>query len=380
MRAVKRVGIAILVTSLWLGAAPTLAQSGTPPTTNTPASDAIGPRELQNFSINGTVTRPADTPAPRSPARPPAASAPTATARTAPARERIAQAQAEPRPAAPAAPSANPLDLGMPAAPAASVGAAQSGFTSEPQPLPPAIPAPEPKGSLLPWLLAAVALGAGAAFLFYRRQRSRPAYAGGEEYEAYAAPEAPAPPPIPRPAPKPTAPSRPPGVVSSNLRPWLDIEFEPIGCLVEADAITVEFNVHLFNSGSAPARKVLVEASMFNAGPGQEEDIAAFFGRPVAQGERIAEIPPLRRMTLRSSVVAPRANVREVDLGGRPAFVPLLAFNALYRLSGREAQTSTSYLLGRETRSDKLAPLRLDGGPRAITGLGARPLPNGVRN
>jgi hypothetical protein len=79
-------------------------------------------------------------------------------------------------------------------------------------------------------------------------------------------------------------------------------------------------------------------------------------------------------------VVAPRANLREVELGGRPAFVPLMAFNALYRLSGREAQTSTSFLLGRETKGDKLAPLRLDSGPRAITGLGARALPNGVRN
>jgi hypothetical protein len=169
------------------------------------------------------------------------------------------------------------------------------------------------------------------------------------------------------------------GIVSSSLRPWVDIEFEPLGCVVEADRITIEFDVHLFNSGSASARGVLVEASMFNAGPSQDQDIAAFFQNPVAQGERILEIPPLRRMTIRSSVVAPRENVREFELGGRPAFVPLLAFNALYRLSGSEAQTSASYLLGRETKSDKLAPLRLDLGPRAITGLGARPLPNGVR-
>jgi hypothetical protein len=57
----------------------------------------------------------------------------------------------------------------------------------------------------------------------------------------------------------------------------------------------------------------------------------------------------------------------------------LLAFNALYRLSGSDAQTSASYLLGRATKSDKLAPLRLDLGPRAITGLDARLLPIGVR-
>jgi hypothetical protein len=265
----------------------------------------------------------------------------------------------------------------MPDAPAASVGAADPGYAPQPAAVP-AIPASGASRSLLPWLLAAAALGAGAAFLFYRRRRSRLAYAGADEFEAYVAPEAP--PPLPRAAPPPATSPKPVGVVSSNLRPWLDIEFEPIGCLVEADAVTVEFNVHLFNSGSAPARKVLVEASMFNAGPSQEDDIAAFFDKPVAQGERIPEIPPLRRMTIRSSVVAPRANVREVELGGRPAFVPLMAFNALYRLSGREAQTSTSFLLGRETKGDKLAPLRLDSGPRAITRLGARALPNGVRN
>ena len=378
-------GMAVSAASLWLGAAPTLAQNNTAPTTNassgsnTPASDAIGPRELQNFSISGTVTRPADTPPPRPEARPPATSEASATGRSGPTRERSLEAQAPRSTAAQPAAASNPVDLGMPDVVAAP-GAPGPGFAPEPQPAAvPAIPAPESGTPFLPWLLAAVALGAGAAFLFYRR-RSRLAYAGAEEFETYVAPEAPAPPRVPRAAPKPAAPPKPVGVVSSNLRPWLDIQFEPIGCLVEEDAVTVEFNVHLYNSGSAPARKVLVEASMFNAGPTQEEDIAAFFDKPVAQGERIPEIPPLRSMTIRSSVVAPRANVREVELGGRPAFVPLMAFNALYRLSGREAQTSTSFLLGRETKGDKLAPLRLDTGPRAITGLGARALPNGVRS
>ena len=377
-------GMAVLAAGLWFGAMPTLAQNSTAPTanrssSNTVASDAIGPRELQNFSINGTVTRPADTPPPRTAVRPPATSEAPVPTRPAPTRERPVQAPAETRPASQGTSSANPFDLGMPDAPAASIGAAEPGFARQPQPAAvPAIPGSGQNRSLVPWLLAATALGAGAALLFYRRRRSRPAYAGAEDFEAQAATEAP--PPLPRTAPQPVASPKPVGLVSSNLRPWLDIEFEPIGCLVEADAVTVEFNVHLFNSGSAPARKVLVEASMFNAGPSQEEDIAAFFGKPVAQGERIPEIPPLRRMTIRSSVVAPRANLREVELGGRPAFVPLMAFNALYRLSGREAQTSTSFLLGRETKGDKLAPLRLDSGPRAITGLGARALPNGVRN
>ena len=60
-------------------------------------------------------------------------------------------------------------------------------------------------------------------------------------------------------------------------------------------------------------------------------------------------------------------------------FIPLIAFNALYRWSGGNGQTSTSHLVGRRTRTDKLAPLRADQGARAIAGLAAHLLPTGVR-
>lgn len=365
-----------MAAGLWLGHLPALAQSPPAPTTNTPATQSIGPRELQNFSLPGTVTRPAETPPPRPATRPPATSSETSPPPRA-ERERTVQARPESRPAPPAS---RPLDLGTPTSAPPLAVEPQPGFT--PQPEPHAVPAdvvPEQKTSFVPWLAALAGLGAAAAFFVFRRQRSRLAYAGDDALEYVVEPQAPAPRPIPTPPPKAPARPRPTGVVSSSLRPWIEIEFEPLGCVVEPDRITVEFNVHLLNSGSATARAVLVEASMFNAGPSQEQDIAAFFANPAAQGDRIPEVPPLRRMTIRSSVIAPRTNVREVELGGRPAFVPLLAFNALYRLSGSEGQTSVSYLLGRETKVDKLAPLRLDLGPRAITGLGARLLPIGVR-
>ena len=127
------------------------------------------------------------------------------------------------------------------------------------------------------------------------------------------------------------------------------------------------------------AREVLVEASMFNAGPTQEQDIGAFFAAPIGQGERIEALPPLQHVTIRTSLVAPRANIQIFELGGRQVFVPLIAFNALYRLGGGNGQTSVAYLLGRETSGDKLGPLRVDLGARAFTALGIRPLPIGVR-
>src|SRR5438045_2750662 len=63
MRAGKRLAMAIWTAGLALAPSPLLAQSAPAPATNTPATDAVGPKELQNFSLSGTVTRPADEPA-----------------------------------------------------------------------------------------------------------------------------------------------------------------------------------------------------------------------------------------------------------------------------------------------------------------------------
>jgi hypothetical protein len=154
---------------------------------------------------------------------------------------------------------------------------------------------------------------------------------------------------------------------------------QPLRCIVEDSHVTIEFELELFNSGSAPARAVLVEATQFNAGPTQDQEIEAFFAKPVGEGDRIAGIEPLKRMTLRTQVVTSREHVQVLEVAGRQVFVPLIAFNALYRWSGGEGQTSVSYLFGRDTKSDKMAPFRLDLGPRVFRGLGARQLPTGVR-
>lgn len=153
----------------------------------------------------------------------------------------------------------------------------------------------------------------------------------------------------------------------------------PLRCIVEEAEVRFEFELDLFNSGNAPARAVLVEASVFNAGPDQEQDIGAFFARPASEADRIDSIPPLQRMTLRTEVIAPRQNVQVLEIAGRQVFVPLIAFNALYRRSGGDGQTSVAYLLGRDTKGERMAPFRLDLGPRVFRGVGARLLPIGVR-
>jgi hypothetical protein len=248
--------------------------------------------------------------------------------------------------------------------------------------------------SFLPWLLAAVALGAGGAFLFWRRS-SRLAYAGGPEIDLFATPEPepmraptrpPAPRPAPAPAPRPTptpdpapAAAPPVGIVSTGLRAWIEVAMQPLRCIVTDDTVTFEFELDLFNSGSAPARDIHVAAVVINAGATQDQHLEGFFAQPAGPGERIPIIEPLKRVTFTTQIATRRDQIQVLEMGGRHVFVPLLAFNATYRQGSREGQTSVSYLVGRNGDGEKLAPFRLDLGPRVFRGLGARPLPQGVR-
>ena len=410
MRAVLRWGVLMGVAGLVLGG-PLHAQDAGEATTNTPAAETVGPRELQNFRLPGTVTRPAaEEPAPRRSAPPAERAAPAARATptpspsrpvmTAPAtaareggeatRDRAATARtvsATPTPAPTPGYSSVTMQLPPPsdslAEPAPAAQATPS-FVDEAEAAPALAPEPEQGLLLWPWLLAAMMLGAGGAFLFWRN-RARASYAGGPQYDAFVAPEpAPrprAPAPVPRAAPAQPAPSPSPGLVTTRLRPWLDLTFTPVRCIVEEQQVRFEFELSLFNSGSAPARDVLIEAVTINAGPTQEQEIATFFARVKGKGDRIQSISPLKRVDLRPQVVMAMDKLRVLEAGGRRVFVPLIAFNALYDWSGkRSARTSAAYLLGRETESDKLAPFRLDLGPRVYRGIGARTLPTAIRD
>jgi len=410
MRAVSRLGKLLLAGALALAPWAALAQEAPAATsTSAPPADTVGPRELQNFSLNGTITRPADQlataqPAPqtrRQPAPAPTESTAAATradtgtsvsaprpAETAsaatplPAQPQRAPQQVRQPTAAPALASTAP-DLGGGTGSTAATASPPAAATFAPDPTPAGTLAPEHKFPILPWLLAALVLGAGGAFLFFRN-RGREAFAGGPQIDAFVAPT-PAPAQAPRPAPAPAAAAPKPaaspaaGIVSTRLRPWIDIGFNPLRCVVEDDKVTVDFEIELFNSGSAPARAVLAEASLFNAGPVQDQQISSFFANPVGAGERIVAIPPLQRVAMRTQVFAPRDQVQLYELGGHQVFVPLIAFNALYKWSGGEGQTSASYLLGRDTKGEKMGPFRLDLGPHIFRGVAARLLPAGVR-
>jgi hypothetical protein len=432
MKAVLRAGAVFMAAAF----APTLALAQTaprstptpPPTSNSTTPVAVGPSELQNFSLKGTVERQADQPTAVTPSRPQTAPVrPPAVASSPPRQpqgrntERIAPPPgAAPQQVGSAAPQVNTAPAATQAPPIF-----QQPPATAPTPTPESLRAPAQSWGffsefpLWPWIAAAIALLGGAAILLWRRRQQQPLPAGAQfdllvgqapepepvvrKPEPVRPPPRPATPPQPEPEPKapppfswrpsPTPggevtrhpepprdePVRSAGIVASKLRPALELGFHPLRCEVNDDQVAIEFELELFNAGAAPARAVFAEASLLNASATQDAELQAFFSNAHSRGEPLDVIPPLKRVSFKSQVVAPRTSVQEYELAGRKTFVPVIAFNALYEWSGGKAQSSAAYLVGRDTQQDKLGPLRLDQGAREFSGLGARPLPSGVR-
>ncbi len=388
MTASRRVRFGIIgATALALAAAPLVAQNSDAPIDVTaappPSPGTIGPSQLRDFNLNGTVTRPATT----DPVRTAPAAAPPVADTVPPAARRAEppprEAAARPRPLSTDTASTAPLPtLSEPAIDAV----VQPSF--EPGPGAAVSLPPEPQEfPLWPWLAAALALVAGGAYLVRGRRQQRARY-GNFDRLAFAGPEpdvpaSPTPVPAPRaahPMPPATAPApaRAPAtdglVTATRLKPNLQLEFSPDRAVVTATEVLLQFDVVIINNGSAPARDVLAEAILVSAHAGQDADIAAFFQKAAGTGDRMATIPPLGRVALKSAVRLPIDRLHIFEMEGRRLFVPLVAFTLRYRHGAGEGQAGASYLVGRGTDTDeKLAPFRIDLGPRIFRGLSARP-------
>lgn len=377
-----------------------------------PREDTVGPEQLRDFSLGGSNTQRAEQaqqPAPQPSTTPPPAARPA----PAPERSTAAPRQAAPGPATTVQRPA--VEASLP--PASSTGTA----SAPPLTLPPATPAPSasfdfnspafgtpvaptPVGSgadaaatdgsgmpMWPWLLAFAAVIGGALFLWNRRRSEGEDFGGGNLAFAGGAPPPPAPrasaspPPVPAPAPQPApapAPSHPKGVaiVSTRLRPWLDVDLHVAAAVLTDEELQLHLQIPLTNSGSVPARQVGVEVVALNAGEGQDREVATFFARPDPAPQAAEMIAPLEHSVLQTVVRMPRTAFREYAVGDGRVVVPLVALNVAYRAGGNTGRTSRAFLIGRgSAESEKLGPLRTEGGAREFRGVAARALPDGVR-
>lgn len=341
-------------------------------------TETVGPPQLRDFNLNGTVTRQATPPATRV-APPQSAVKP---AETAPARqqEQVARSRPVEPPAERSSPVQQAPSAALPEPSAAAPSVDLPAIAPAPVTAAPEMPLPGESGlgfSYWPWLVAGLAAAGAGLFLFRRRQQERDRYAGAlagssHAFDAGSVAEPAAAPPVRAPLPAPPRNLASLGVVSTRLRPDLTIALSPERAVVDETGATIEFQVLVRNNGTAPAREVLIEACMVNAGPAQDQELGAFFAHPAAKGEAIPQIMPMTEIMLKSAVRLSPEHMRQYEVQGRKLFVPLVGVNAIYRDPAGPRQTSASYLVGRDGNGEKMAPFRLDLGPRIFRGLGAR--------
>lgn len=316
-----------------------------------------------------TVT-PTPTPSPAQPApqAPAQRAAPAPTPRAAPARP-------APRPAAEA-------ERAAPDNQSSPVTAPEAQPVAEPAPTPTAaVPdeaplSPTPTDATpWPWIIGgALALLAIVAALLLRRRR-QPAQ---DAAEVEIAPPAPVPvpaPPKPAPAPQPAPTPEPAPLVAipdAPDRPWLDMALDLTQARYSLMGMTVGYTLLLHNRGDTPAQDVLVRGIIGNAGAEQQALLQSFFAQHSGLPLHAAvSIMPGETRRLTGELRLNPDQIVPVTMGQRSLLIPLAAFDASYRW-GPEAEplghgrTARAFILGQEQEppAERLAPFRLDQGPR----------------
>ena len=336
----------------------------------------IGPSGLGGFNLQPQrriVTQP--TPAPQPPAQPtpqptqpraePAARPQATSGRTAAPVSRTPRADtAVQRPTAPvadpgAAPAADTTQAPISTLPAAPVDA-------QPVPAPVAPPASAPDLPSGPpiwlYLLGGALLGLGGyAYLARRRAAERRAL-------AIPAPEMPTPQPseprAPRPDPVP--------------RPWIEIDLHAERATADAKESVVEFEMTIRNSGGSVARNIRMQAKLICGTLEQDKEILDFHRKKPGEHRTLSmpDLPPGEEIRIKGRVDIKGEELKALRVEERLLFIPLVAVNAFYEFgSGRTGQTSKSFLVGREKPdpADRMAPFRLDLGPRVYRTVSQRP-------
>lgn len=241
--------------------------------------------------------------------------------------------------------------------------------------MPPApLPASAPAGSGLPWLpiaAGAVLLLALAGLLFARRRR-RPV-----EEIALAEPE---PDSTPAPSPPPAAPLPPPPPEQATDRPWLDIALTVESARYSLMGMTIGYALTLSNHGAAEALDIMVHGFLGPADGDQQAALHRFFsgsaGTPL---HSVAGVAPGESYRLTGELRLSPEAITPVRQGDRTLFVPLLAIDAHYRWDGQgggqgSGRTGRAFVIGQERQppADRLAPFRIDLGPRQYRDAASR--------
>jgi hypothetical protein len=315
----------------------------------------ITPPAAQPQLVPPPVIRPAPVPAPDRAERTPEVSQPTP--------------RAEPAPVAPVAPA----PLSPPATAPAPAAQLPQAPVADLQPSTTEARAPTPSGGL-PWLWIAVGLAIAAglgAFLMLRRRGAPAEEPAIEEPAEPVAATAPAEgfavpaPPMPVPAvPAPAATAR------------LSLEFEALEARTSIVAATIGYRLTIRNEGAIDAQDVVVAAVMANAEAQQEQTLARFFAAPTdAPTHQIGRVGAGDWVEMKGELRLDHNAIAPIRVQDKMLFIPVLAFTAHYGWDGgHRGYSAAAFIVGQESDppQERMAPFRLDLGPRQFKSIGSR--------
>lgn len=162
-------------------------------------------------------------------------------------------------------------------------------------------------------------------------------------------------------------------------RPQLAVTFQPESATVSLANLTVMGRLLIVNEGDAPAQALKLRAALTSATEYQADIVASFHAdAPTFPAETLGDAAPGERLDMQIDLQVPLTQLQSFPLGSQRLFVPIVIANLSYGWDGNEDVdvTEIACLIGREAQppKPKMAPLRLDLGPRSFSGLGQRPL------
>lgn len=240
-------------------------------------------------------------------------------------------------------------------------------------------PAPLPETAATPatqdhklwlWIIGGLALVGGLALLAWRRRKSEPQ----PVIPVDAAPAVPPKPPV-----APLAPPPAPPVAIASQRARLKLSLDILTARLGLAGLTVGFRLTLTNEGEEAAQDAGIRALMASADAGPAEALQQFYGgaigHPFANG---LAIEPGASLAVAGEITLPPESARPIEVGTRRLLIPLIAFDVHYRWREEGmpgvGRTGGAFIVGQEQEppAQRLAPFRLDLGPRQYRRPGAR--------
>jgi hypothetical protein len=145
---------------------------------------------------------------------------------------------------------------------------------------------------------------------------------------------------------------------------------------------TINYSLTLHNRGSRSAEDILIRTLISNADTSQQATLQQFFaGATGLPAHSAVSIAPGESQTLTGELRLLPDQIAPVQMGDRALLIPLVAFDAQYRwaddASGSPTgagRTGRAFIVGQEKSppADRLAPFRVDQGPRQFRTPGSR--------